>query len=137
MTSKRPSAESQPRRDVNVSITGASATTGAVIRGVTARTTLAGPDEVWPETVAEARRLLTQPANAGTSAKAAKEFDVIVEVVEEVCRIYKVEPHPTDACAKRVRRLARAIIHAKEIERPGIGKLKRALGRVRERYIRK
>ena len=96
------------------------------------------PDEVEAWHRSEALRLIARPANDATKAKAKKEFEVVVEVVKEVCRIYKIDPHPSEPCAKRVRRFAGAILRARGIARPGIGRLSRALGRIRrERYIRK
>ena len=71
------------------------------------------------------------PSNAPQPSKAAKNFAVLVEVVEQVCKSKKIEPHATEPCAKRIKNAVDAILRAKQMRPAGIGRLKRALGGVR------
>ena len=86
MASKRPSAEPQPRRDVNVNVDGAGATTGKVdVAGWTmwGRGGL-GP-ESSPEIVAHVRRQITKPGRTEGVKKAALRAKALRAIVEQAC----------------------------------------------------
>ena len=98
--------------------------------------------EAMPAAEAELRRILLErvrpkpsqapgPSNAPQPSKAAKNFDVLVEVVEQVCKSKQIVPHATTPCANRIKKAVDAILRAKRMEPAGIGRLKRALGDVR------
>jgi hypothetical protein len=95
-----------------------------------------------PDRVTEARRVLLEevrpkpsqapgPSKAPQPSKADKNFAVLVEVVEQICKSKQIVPHATKPCADRIKKAVDAILRAKRMGPAGIGRLKRALGEVR------
>ena len=86
--------------------------------------------EAAHQALADAQRIVAEHARATQSAKAADDFAVVVEVVEQVCKTRGTEAHASEACAKKIKRAVDAILRAKGMKLVGIGRLKRALGAV-------
>ena len=73
--------------------------------------------------------ILRKARAAGTS-KARDEFEVVVEIVAQVCDDKKIEPRNSKPCALRIKKHVDAMMRGRGLKPVGVDRLKRALGQV-------
>jgi hypothetical protein len=87
-------------------------------------------EEFASQALAEAQRIVTEHLNAVSKAKAAEEFGVLVEVVEEFCKEGQIAACNSQELAEDVQEAFNAFLGTKGMPPVGIKKLQRALGKV-------
>jgi hypothetical protein len=80
--------------------------------------------------IPEARGLALGAARATGASKAKDEFEIAVEITAEVCAAKGIEPHNSKECADIVKPDVDAMMLKRKLKPVGVGRLKRALGRV-------
>jgi hypothetical protein len=87
-----------------------------------------------PETVAKVQSIILRRPQAASAAKAAERFAILIEVVEQIWKTTPIKPKESlEDYRERIRNPVISILRAKGVKKPGLGKLKKALGVVRRK----